>query len=343
MRLDLLPCGTDDGGKGSLALIKAACLAGSAHHNLRMDYAAVCGSRYRRVAAKPEVPAAAAAAAERAADYDQTCYYTETHGGPSRGDFFFPSLPPTPKPLVSPCKPRRIHLKGKGGGLNVIECGELLTSSRRRSINVHCAVKPAYTSCPRWLAVPGPMARCSTPLMDRLGLERRRKNKKRPLFGSTVSRYVFFLPFFFQKRVRRSLKLCFNHFANVLSSPITCKAIVLLANSSSGAFIKTPPPCLMLMNPRTRSFLMILRKCSPLLSPSYRHLPCSPFFFCSIYLIHPLVFKGPINEMCPQQFSPPPARLPRPSCFAYLLSAVVICRLPPPASEWMSRAPRGRR
>lgn len=160
-----------------------------------------------------------------------------------------------------------------------------------------------------------------------------------------MSRYVLFPSFFFfQKRVRRSLKLCFNHFAKVLSSPITCKAIVLLANSSSGAFIKTPPPCLMLMNPRTRSFLMILRKCSPLLSPSYRHLPCSPFFFFfPIYLIHPLVFKGPINEMCPQQFSPPPARLPRPSCFAYLLSAVVICRLPPPASEWMSRAPRGRR
>lgn len=198
MRLDLLPCGTDDGGKGSLALIKAACLAGSAHHNLRMDYAAVCGSRYRRVAAKPEVPAAAAAA-ERAKTTTKHVITRKLMEARREVIFFFPSLPPTPKPLVSPCKPRRIHLKGKGGGLNVIECGELLTSSRRRSINVHCAVKPAYTSCPRWLAVPGPMARCSTPLMDRLGLERRRKNKKRPLFGSTVSRYVFFLPFFFSE------------------------------------------------------------------------------------------------------------------------------------------------
>lgn len=130
--------------------------------------------------------------------------------------------------------------------------------------------------------MPGPMARCSTPLMDRLGRERRRKKQKNDLFLGRRCPVMFFsLPFFFffQKRVRRSLKLCFNHFAKVLSSPITCKAIVLLANSSSGAFIKTPPPCLMLMNPRTRSFLMILRKCSPLLSPSYRHLPCSPFFF----------------------------------------------------------------
>lgn len=112
---------------------------------------------------------------------------------------------------------------------------------------------------------------------------------KRPLFGSTVSRF-FFPSFFFQKRVRRSFKLCFNHFAKVLSPPITCKAIVLLANSSSGAFIKTPPPCLMLMNPRTRSFLMILRKCSPLLSPSYHHLPCSPLLFFSHLSNSPLGF-----------------------------------------------------
>lgn len=33
---------------------------------------------------------------------------------------------------------------------------------------------------------------------------------------------------------------------------------------------------------------MILRKCSPLLSPSYRYLPCYRFF-PSIYLIHPFL------------------------------------------------------
>lgn len=48
MRLDLLACLMDGAGNGSLALIKAACLAGFAHHNLRMDYAAVCGSQYFR-------------------------------------------------------------------------------------------------------------------------------------------------------------------------------------------------------------------------------------------------------------------------------------------------------
>lgn len=69
MRLDLLLCGMDDGGNGSLPLIKAACLAGFAHHNLRMDYAAVCGSQYRCMAVKPEAHTAAAlveAAAEQA-------------------------------------------------------------------------------------------------------------------------------------------------------------------------------------------------------------------------------------------------------------------------------------
>lgn len=99
MRLDLLPCGTDDGGNGSLALIKAACLAGSAHHNLRMDYAAVCGSRYRRVAAKPEAPAAAAAArAKTTTKHVITRKLMEAR----REVIFFPppSLPPTPKPLV---------------------------------------------------------------------------------------------------------------------------------------------------------------------------------------------------------------------------------------------------
>lgn len=48
MRLDLLAGLMDGAGNGSLALIKAACLAGFAHHNLRMDYAAVCGSQYFR-------------------------------------------------------------------------------------------------------------------------------------------------------------------------------------------------------------------------------------------------------------------------------------------------------
>lgn len=154
--------------------------------------------------------------------------------------------------------------------------------------------------------------------------------------GSILSNTTLFFSFF-QKHVQWKLKLSFNHFAKVLSSPITCKAIVLLANSSSGAFIQTPPRFLMLMISHTGFFLMILRKCSPLLSPSYRYLPCAHFFF--IYLIHPLVFKGPINEMCPQQFSC--TLRPYPLRFAYLLSAVVICRLPPAASKWMSRTPRG--
>lgn len=41
MRHDLLVCLMDGAGNGSLALIKAPRLAGFAHHNLRMDYAAV--------------------------------------------------------------------------------------------------------------------------------------------------------------------------------------------------------------------------------------------------------------------------------------------------------------
>lgn len=41
MRHDLLVCQVDGAGNGSLALIKAPRLAGFAHHNLRMDYAAV--------------------------------------------------------------------------------------------------------------------------------------------------------------------------------------------------------------------------------------------------------------------------------------------------------------
>lgn len=41
MRHDLLVCQMDGAGNGSLALIKAPRLAGFAHHNLRMDYAAV--------------------------------------------------------------------------------------------------------------------------------------------------------------------------------------------------------------------------------------------------------------------------------------------------------------
>lgn len=69
--------------------------------------------------------------------------------------------------------------------------------------------------------------------------------------------------------------MSFNHLARVLSSPITCKAIVLLANSSSGAFIQTPPQCVMLMNSCTCLFLMILRKCFSLLSPFSPYLPCS--------------------------------------------------------------------
>lgn len=121
--------------------------------------------------------------------------------------------------------------------------------------------------------------------------EKRYKKTQNKTTSFWLDGVPFFFPsFFFQKRVRRSFKLCFNHFAKVLSPPITCKAIVLLANSSSGAFIKTPPPCLMLMNPRTRSFLMILRKCSPLLSPSYHHLPCSPLLFFSHLSNSPLGF-----------------------------------------------------
>lgn len=59
----------DDVGNGSLPLIKAACLARFAHHNLRMDYAAVCGSQYRYMAVKRGAHTAAAlaeAAAEQA-------------------------------------------------------------------------------------------------------------------------------------------------------------------------------------------------------------------------------------------------------------------------------------
>lgn len=41
MKRDLLACQMDSAGNGSLALIKAPRLAGSAHHNLRMDYTAV--------------------------------------------------------------------------------------------------------------------------------------------------------------------------------------------------------------------------------------------------------------------------------------------------------------
>lgn len=275
MRLDLLPCGTDGGGNGSLASIKAACFAGSAHHNLRMDYAAVCGSRYRCVAAEPEAPCSSSMSSSTS--QDDRCVITWELMEARREAIFFPShLKRWYRSL--PCEPRRIHLKGKGGGLNVIECGELLTSSRRRSINVQCAVKAAYTSCPRWLALPRPAARSSTPLMDRLGLGRWKK-KKKLFLGRRCPVLFFSFLFFFQKLVRHSLKLFSNHFAKVLSSPITCIAIVLLANSSSGAFIKTPPPCLMLMKFCTRSFLMILRKCFLLLSSSYRHLPCSPLFF----------------------------------------------------------------
>lgn len=41
MKHDLLACQIDSAGNGSLALIKAARLAGFAHHNLRMDCTAV--------------------------------------------------------------------------------------------------------------------------------------------------------------------------------------------------------------------------------------------------------------------------------------------------------------
>lgn len=41
MKRDLLPCQMHSAGNGSLALIKAARLAGFAHHNLRMDRTAV--------------------------------------------------------------------------------------------------------------------------------------------------------------------------------------------------------------------------------------------------------------------------------------------------------------
>lgn len=57
MRLDSLACLMDGAGNGSLALIKAACLAGFAHHNLRMDYAAVCGSQYFRNSDGKKAPA----------------------------------------------------------------------------------------------------------------------------------------------------------------------------------------------------------------------------------------------------------------------------------------------
>lgn len=102
--------------------------------------------------------------------------YTETHRCPLKGDF------PSPATHINPLlQPLNVKVRVMTAAPRAYACVHahvpcacdwvcrVIDLLRGRSINVQCAVKAAYTPCPRWLVLPlshGTLL----PLMDWLGL-----------------------------------------------------------------------------------------------------------------------------------------------------------------------------
>lgn len=265
MKHDLLACQMDSAGNGSLALIKAACLAGFAHDNLRMDCTAVMwvtifsNSEGKATAVHGEYYNSMYATA---CDKHVDCIHKPS-AAHSSGFIFRPVHSYRLFTPASDCKGEcdDVLCVCTHVSVHVIECAELLTSSRGGALmssvpwnwptphvqgDWHCPV-PWHTSASDGLTGPWRRTSCSTLCLSVCAL-----NVKNLLLIVYQKRGLFQLLF--------SWWLLRNIYQDGDSPSMPH------ANESLHTFF-----C-----------LMILRKCSPLVSL----LSLSPMLL-SIHLMHP--------------------------------------------------------